>query len=472
MKRFLVLIAFACISLAAHAQKPIVINVEKLKKPDTLLPVSNYDGILKDLIRRDHHVWGYPPARQAALDPKFNIVAKSAVEGDLVYYDFHPFFWGMYHAYADHRPFALSPDMMWLLICQGFANHVNNNAEKLRSMFVNFSGKTTLLVQSNSITLDNPDSPWQEIFPEFSRQISNYTGKELTDALTADFSTTTPTTKIASQITALYAMKSYFDFIVLYIGCGIPQVTLEGTPADWQKVLDKTEALRKYQLDWWVDKMEPILKKIIKASKGEKDKEFWQTMFKYHSIKRYGAKNIIDGWMVKFFPYTKNGHRLGLDSLSSGSDLPDEVVKVNLKYIATDGTGNTVTTPLELWAGFMGLKQSKNNFNLRPEIGWMIRKKDADVEDRNMKILRYSATEPIEGIKIRGNAVPEELMDIGPIHLLTIEFTDRINIPDDLAKVQIDKLTLKGITTDDEIKRIRKLFPKTKLIINSQDVPD
>ncbi|WP_299352570.1 DUF4419 domain-containing protein [Mucilaginibacter sp.] len=377
----------------------------------------------------------------------------------------------MYNAYASHRPFTLSPDMMWLLICQGFANHVTNNSESLRHLFVNFSGKTTLVVQNNRISLDNPNSPWQEIFPEFNNQISRYTGKELTDALTADFSTTTPTTKIASQITALAAMKSYFDFVVIMVGCGIPQVTLEGTPADWQRVLDKTEALRKYQLDWWVDKMEPLLKEIVKASKGKKNKEFWQTMFKYHSIKRYGASTIIDGWIVKFFPYDKSGRRMNLEALSSGVDLPDEIVKVNLQYIYADGTGNTVSTPLELWAGFVGLTQNDKTFNLRPEIGWMIRKKDTAVEDKNMADFRKSASGTnYGGIQIRCNVVPEALFNIGPINLLTIDFVNTINIPNELAKVHILKLTLTGVITDEGIKRIKKLFPDTELVINRKTI--
>ncbi|MDB5156253.1 MAG: hypothetical protein JWR50_960 [Mucilaginibacter sp.] len=471
MKRLVFLIALACFSVATHAQKPIVINVEKLKKPEKLLSVYDYDEILKLLIRIDHGVYGFPPAKQAQLDPKFNIVAKSNVTENLVYLGMgtHSFFNGMYHAYAEHRPFTLSPDMIWLIICQGFAEHVNNNSESLRNMFVDFTGKTTLIVQNNKIRLDDPNSPWQEVFPEFSNQISNFTGKALTDALTADFSTTTPTTKIASQITALYAMRSYFDFITLNIGCGIPQVTLEGTPEDWQKVLDKTEVLRKYKLDWWIDKMEPVLKKIVQASKGKKDKEFWQTMFKYHSLKRYGAPTIIDGWIVKFFPYNNSGHRLNLEALTSGTDLPEEIIKVDLKFLSADGKGNFVTTPLELWAGFIGLKQNEDDFTLRPEIGWMIRKKDTDVEDKKTTELRREAA---EGIQIRANAVPEELMDIGPIRSLTIEFTDKINIPDELAKVQIQRLTLKGVITDDGIKRIRKLFPKADLYINNNLIPN
>lgn len=35
-------------------------------------------------------------------------------------------------AYAEHRPLVLSPDMIWLDICQVFSHYVNENAESLR----------------------------------------------------------------------------------------------------------------------------------------------------------------------------------------------------------------------------------------------------------------------------------------------------------------------------------------------------
>ncbi|MES2809283.1 MAG: DUF4419 domain-containing protein [Bacteroidota bacterium] len=472
MKTVLVAFILLYINLLGYAQKPIVINVEKLSKPEKLLPLSNYNEIIKYLIRSDHKVLGFPPAKQAAMDPTFNIVAKNNITEDIVSFGYHSFYRGMYEAYASHRPFTLSPDMIWLLICQGFSNHVNANSEKLRPLFVNFSGKTSLIVQNNKIDLDNPDSPWQEVFPEFNKQIAAYTGPELTNALTADFSTTTPTTKIASQITTLAAFKSYFEYIVIMIGCGIPQVTLEGTPADWQKVLDKTKALRKYELGWWVDEITPVLEKIVQASKGKKDKAFWQAMFKYHTIKRYGANTIMDGWIVKFFPYDKDGKRLGLDSLSSGVNLPDEIVKVDLKYLKGDGAGNLEEIPLELWAGFVGLKQNEKDFNLRPEIGWIIRKKDFKLDDKKMSVLRTKAREPKNGIEIRINNVPDELMQIGPIHLLKLDFIKDINIPDELGKVQIDRLVLKGKIDDAGIERLHKLFPKTELSINTHNPGD
>jgi hypothetical protein len=470
MKPALIAIALVFAGLISQAQKPLVIKVEKLSKPEKLLPLQPYQEIVKNLIRQDYKASGFPPHLQAAHDPEFNIVAKSNVTDGLVTFGYHPFFNGMYSAYAEHRPFTLSPDMMWLLICQGFSNHVNANSEKLRSLFVNFSGKTSLVVKNNKINLDDPNSPWQEVFPEFDKQIAEFTGPEITNALTADFSTTTPATKIASQITTLAAFKSYFEYIVIIIGCGIPQVTLEGTPADWQKVLDKTQLLRKYELGWWIDAITPVLQNIVAASKGKKDQAFWQAMFKYHTIDRYMARTTMDGWIVKFFPYDKNGRRLGLDTLSSGVNLPDEIVKVDLTYIKGDGAGNFETTPLELWAGFVGLKQNSKDFNLRPEIGWIIRKKDPKLDDKKMAELRAKAADTRFGLALRVKALPDELMQIGPIESLSLEFLREILIPDEFAKVQIRKLRLKGTIDNAGIDRIRKLFPHTELIINMQRI--
>ena len=38
---------------------------------------------------------------------------------------FHPLVQAFHNAYNDHRPLCLSPDMIWLLIAQGLANHIN-----------------------------------------------------------------------------------------------------------------------------------------------------------------------------------------------------------------------------------------------------------------------------------------------------------------------------------------------------------
>ena len=56
---------------------------------------------------------------------------------------------GFYSAYENHLPIRLTPDIIWLLIVQGFAQHVNYNAEELRQKFVNFEGKKKLEIIIN-----------------------------------------------------------------------------------------------------------------------------------------------------------------------------------------------------------------------------------------------------------------------------------------------------------------------------------
>jgi hypothetical protein len=126
------------------------------------------------------------------------------------------------------------------LISQGFARHITQNAEELRSQMVNFEGRKTLTIVSNKIQIGNPQSDWASIFPQFNEQINDYTGKKLVGILTSDFTTTTPTSKIVSQVTIMEAVKSYFEFKVIIIGCGIPKITIEGTTQDWKKLLEKT----------------------------------------------------------------------------------------------------------------------------------------------------------------------------------------------------------------------------------------
>ena len=46
--------------------------------------------------------------------------------------------WAINTAYDQHYPLVLSPDIVWLVIAQGFARHVNENhkKKKLRKLFV------------------------------------------------------------------------------------------------------------------------------------------------------------------------------------------------------------------------------------------------------------------------------------------------------------------------------------------------
>src|SRR5262245_32545640 len=59
----------------------------------------------------------------------------------------HPLIGALHHGFASHRPVSLSPDMIWLTLCQGFAQHINLNAERLRSQLVSHQDKLKLVVR-------------------------------------------------------------------------------------------------------------------------------------------------------------------------------------------------------------------------------------------------------------------------------------------------------------------------------------
>jgi len=472
-------------SLATYSQNGITFSVETLSPPKEALHTRQNKVIWERLILSDMNIPPYKVKNYSdstihndinghkiesyekyGIEVPFNIVAQSKTPDSLVCYGYHSFFQGMYEAYANHRPFVLSPDMMWLLISQGFARHINANPEKMRHLFVKHSGKLALVVPNGEVTLDNPNSPWDKIFPQLTKQIAASTGDDLINLLTADFSTTTSVERVASQITIMEAMKPYFEFVVMRIVCGIPEITLTGTPEDWQKVLEKTKKLSDYDLKWWTKEIEPLLKEFVKTSKGDVDKRFWRNMFKCHSEKEYGAPDIINGWIVKFFPYDERGMRNNLKQLVGGNSLPEEIVKVDLKYVEKR-SDSTITTPLELWAGFIGLEQNPKNFTLKPVIGWMIRKKNVTSDNQFRQELESKKK---SSISIKVKEVPAELLEMKEINRLGIQFADKIVIPDELAKVKIGYLELFGKISEKEIRRIKNLFPNTDLIINKKTI--
>ena len=184
-------------SISAFAQKRITFKIEKLSTPENFLYLQSYDDIYKRLIMSETEVFSKEVEKQEK-NPPFNIIAKSEAPDSLVSYRYHSFFQGMYQAYADHRPFVLSPDMIWLLISQGFARHINANQEAMRDYIVDFSGKQSLIVKTDK-QLEDPTLSWSEIFPQFTEQIKKQVGNSLVETLTCNFSTTTPLPQIRNR---------------------------------------------------------------------------------------------------------------------------------------------------------------------------------------------------------------------------------------------------------------------------------
>jgi hypothetical protein len=207
-------------------------------------------------------------------------------------------------AYNMHWEMVFAPDDLWLCIANGFAKHVNANAEELRHQFVDWDGKKALTVRRDSFIKGSPLNDWPGVFSEFSDQLADFIGKKR-DLVVADFSTTGPIEKAASEVVLMDAMQAYFEYHVMTCS-GFSKITVLGTPADWENIKHRVRCLAEFGLEWWTVHVEPIIDQFIAAAKGNADTDFWQRCV----CRLAGSgRDAISGWATALFPYLKKGKR-------------------------------------------------------------------------------------------------------------------------------------------------------------------
>ena len=297
----------------------------------------------------------------------------------------HPLIETLHIAFATHRPVELSPDIIWLTLTQGLAHHINQNAEHLRHHFVGHKGKMKLQVRRDDFVKGSPENPWPEVFSEFSRQIIDHIGAAH-ELIVADFSTTGPVERAASEIVLMDAMQEYFELEVGTL-CGIPSVSLQGTVEDWQAIRQRVQHWSRFDLDWWVKWVLPVLDQFVAAAAGQVDRQFWDSIYKYRGPKGSGSPHI-SGWVAYMFPYmndysdklSKNpvldpGKSNGRNGVSGwGNDVP-----ILGNFPAFPAKAPFVWRCLgtefkmEFIGGLIGVHQDSDTLCLRPEIGWVVR---------------------------------------------------------------------------------------------------
>jgi hypothetical protein len=205
----------------------------------------------------------------------------------------------------------------------------------------------------------------------------------------ADFSTTGPVERAASEVVLLDAMQSYFCY-ELHTLCGIPSITLEGTVEDWQSIVRRVQAWEQFGLEWWIRPLLPILEQFVAAAAGTVDRAFWASIYKWQGPRGSGSAHTT-GWVSTLFPYlstpearfarmygqTRPGPGLRrnpwLGTSSSGGgpgrdDFPGSPAKAPFKWSYFHEAFD-----MEFIGGLIGIRQDPRTLSLRPEIGWAVR---------------------------------------------------------------------------------------------------
>jgi Domain of unknown function (DUF4419) len=312
----------------------------------------------------------------------------SDYRGALVACRFHPLVEATWAAFNDHRPLVLSPDVIWLTIAQGLAIHINQQAERLRPLFVAHSGKRTLSVRRDDFVKGSPENPWGEVIDDFSRQIGEQAGPKH-ELIVANFSTTGAVERVASEVVLMDAMQSYFEF-ECYSMCGIPTVTLEGTVGDWETIRSRLDGFGDLELSWWTDVLRPILDQFVSAARGNPDRAFWRSIFKSNS---FSGGPYLTGWLLRFFPYLQSNdcepapsyRRTGRRINHRNTFLARVDQDPSFLGVTADALPSSLSRAPFVWdylgqrlqyefiAGMIGIKQDHRTMGLAPKIGWAVR---------------------------------------------------------------------------------------------------
>ena len=448
-------IIICCISLFANVtfaqDNYISFELEKLTKPESLLNTVSFNDLYYNLVCID-----YKNSKEtiSSLNNNSTLLAQSIGNEQMVAdFGYNPFFFGLCEAYCHHRPVVLSPDVIWILICQGFANHINNNNDKFRDQIVGFEGKRGLTIRLDT----SPEmTNWYDLIESFYAKLSDETNNNLADIMICDFSTSDKVDRLVSEVTLMETVKSYYDFIVIYSVCGIPSITLTGTVEDWIRVKEKIIELEKYDLTWWTKKITPIIDQFISASSGHADIDFWKRMIHVTEPEQCGDSRRVDGWITNLYPYDKHGKRIEGGVITDTDKLPSEIVKVKINSnIVGDTQYNN--GELEIWAGILGLEQDNETYAITPKAGWLVRHINKKSMDKEL-FSNANSPDNFYGIKIMVDSVPLILKELRHIYRLDITFNKKGYLPEWMEYNEIEHLTLRGNIPLKERRKARRWF--------------
>ena len=385
----------------------INLEIEKgLKKPEDYLPTDGIKSIFENLFKKRKSYIDNKTGRERFLNQNEPLeifhYTLDTNEEEIFSHEKSSLIQGLIYAYKNHYPITVTPDMIWILILQGFSRFMEKYENLVRERFVNFTGKKDLKVERLDYSPQSTTKEvWDGIMKEFVEKIGKNVGQETIDNLECNFSTTSPAALVTSQVSIMSAMKQYFTYRVLMAGCGISSITLEGSLQDWEKIKSKLEFLSTKALKWWTKHLIPIIDNIIVTkkyynSKGKLSKElieFWKGMIRLKGKGDMYDPHMVNGWIVKFIPNLSNEKPEVYEEIYE-TNVPDQIISCPMELTWLSLTGKKIDYSCSLFSGFYGMVQDKETFNVRPVIGYAIvvenkTESDITVEQKNKIIEEF-----------------------------------------------------------------------------------
>lgn len=231
----------------------------------------------------------------------------------------HGFLEMLSYAYDNHLPVCIYPGDIKIIIEQAFSKYVNDNSESMRELFVNHEGKKELFVRTGSI--ERTASYWNHVTDKFSEEINeNINDKELINHMRCSFSTTTVNESIVSNIAVMDTFKEYFAYILQTL-CGIPEYRFYGSIEDWTKLLNLSNYISKYMINY-SKYMSQFINKVIDQLNGIEDPDYFDNFVKHNN--RGSGTPHFTGHVIKLIQYFSNTSAIRKDGPSKSNCYNNE----------------------------------------------------------------------------------------------------------------------------------------------------
>jgi hypothetical protein len=206
---------------------------------------------------------------------------RTLINGELLSMKMHPFIGSIHLAYSYHLPLVLTPDVIWHLIISGTSVYVNANAEAMRKVFVDFEGKQTIAIRHDEFVYNSSENKWDTIVDEFSSKLNNLVKWDVLGLMSANFSTTSRESSLASKIVLMESMQKYLEY-EFYSLCGVPEFRLMGVRSDWASIQTRIRKLNATitGLSVWYNQLDSIIQNFISVYDGKTNNTFWDQIYK------------------------------------------------------------------------------------------------------------------------------------------------------------------------------------------------
>lgn len=290
------------------------------------------------------------------------------------------FVWACCDAYNDHHNLHLRPDDVWLTILSQFGIYVTNKAEELRSKFVNFQDTKEIKVIVGEAGLG-------DIAQMFADGIGANLVSNMKDLVTPAFTTTTSDDKLVANLMLMCTMKKYFTYFC-FVKCGLPSVTLYGTPADWERLIILTKRLLEFDneeklIAQWLNFLAPVLDNFLRTAQGDTSDELKSWWNRICHIKSGGSgPSYLAGWITSFCFFDYRDGKFIVNSQTKNSRVDSEWPIVDTNYVPSSYLDAPITFDImgnvfkaKIIAGIMGSKvHSTDTDGICPSPGWLIAK--------------------------------------------------------------------------------------------------